>query len=609
MIFWRRPVCLFLVALLFLALNGCQRPQSCLDGDSYNIKGDLESAVDSYLECMKEMNASSDGELGLKVMNLKVKITQKTLEDAEKILADEKTLPLLRDAIKLLEKKEKYDTKDQSIANKIEEYEHIADEFQQNISKLLEKARIARDEKSWDLAISNIIDAEVFYPKSAEIDALKNSVITTRDSYYTRNIANECGKKNYDSAMEFWQQWTLSNPAPSGYDSEKMFQKILDTKDVIVNELVDQYILEQKYYSAYILINESGVRNIEKKLNYIISEGSNYYKNLAYKKKANVEDFQAYIAAYKANELSSGDNEIFKLYCDCEEKVKESLKVTIAYEAFEYPQDEPDVGREVSDMLSSSMLAAMPYGFSLDERKKLEFIKSQTDTLQNALTIQGVQFGLFGGVSVLTVNHEKEEKIRKVKVEVSHKEKNNQQYLDMVKEYGYEKSSWPFVPKEILEEITYDYIDNYLGEESIEGLISVSVRIYSTRLGEIAKSNNFTVSQKLKDTFREPLPAADIEEDPRELAKSKLEVKQELKEEAVAKITDWIIDYFEPRQQFFAEDMQQLIERRDTELAIQYAAQGFLYCQESKISEDDQWFKELKQNALFDLTEGVADNQ
>ena len=604
---WRRPGFYLVLLFLFIAVVGCQMPQSCLDGDAFSGQGELEKAVDSYMSCMVETRATANSELALKVMNLKAQITKKALDDTAKLLADKKTLPLLKEAIKHLESKEKYDTSDGSISSKIKEYENIADEYQQNISRLLGNARVAREKKQWDSAVAYVLEAEVFYPKSTEIVTLKEAIISNRDSYYTRLISNECDKEDYDSAMLIWEEWIATIPSPSLTSKDTMYNKILDTKDEVVNKLVDRYRTEQKYYTAYILIKESKVRNIQKKKDFIIEAGSNYYKNFAYKKKANVEDFHAYLAAYKAHQLKPDDVEIFKLCRDCEEKVNDSLKVLIGYEAFESPSNEPVVGRQISDMLSSSLLSAMPYGFGLDSRRKLEFIKIDTDNRESAFTIQGVHFGIYGAVSKLVIEHEKNEKKRKVKVVMSNKETNNPEYQNMVRSYGYDKSTWPSVPQEILKDESYNYIENYYGEEKILGQIEVSASIYSTRFDKMEASKTFYVSKEIKDSYVEPLADAipPIEEDPLEMPNSKFEVELEMKQEVVDLITDWFIKQFEPRQMHLAEDMKKAIESREDFLAVQYAAQGFLFCQKSNIDKEDQWYKELTQQALFDLTEGA----
>ena len=602
--------CRLILTVLFavmLVLAGCQMPQSCLDGDSFSSTGELEKAVDSYMECMAQSNASESSVTGQKVKELKKKISLKQVEEAEAKIQGGKTVPVINDLIAQLKSKEKYDTPEGLIKNKLGECEIIKKDLEDAISELLAKAENAVLSEDWDMALKYIDDAKVYYPDGKKIVSAYEATLKKRDSFYSNKIAKACDQDNYEEAFVLLDQWAVMPSPEAKIDIEKMKVKVFGVKDKVINARVDEYMAQNKFYSAFTVINESGLTSLGKKMDIIKDKGSEFYKNLAYKEKANVYDFHAYVAAYKALQLNPNDDEIFELFRDCEDKVDESLRVIIGFDTFEFPKDDPDVGREISDMLNSKLLDMMPYGFSIDERKKMEFSKEQTGAMQEAVVLQGVEYALFGSVSRLEINSKTNENHLKVKVKVGEEEVPNPQYLAMITAYGHDTSRWPSVPTEILKSESYELVDCRSGTDKIEILISVSARIYSTALGELVKSDNFTVNQLEEDTFKDPLPDAGIEADPRDMKVTEIQLSQQVKEQVVEKIAKWVMDYFVPREKYFSDTMENHIKRREFELAVQYAVQGFQYCRRSDIADGNEWYDNLMQKCLFELTEGESD--
>ena len=325
--------------------------------------------------------------------------------------------------------------------------------------------------------------------------------------------------------------------------------------------------------------------------------------NLANEEYRNVRDFHAYAAAVKAIELLGSNNDhAFKLHRDCADRVDDSIKIKIGIANFESSGDEQDIGTTFSNELLSYLHPLLPYGIEIEERKKIEFGIEKVGS-KDVVRLLGLKGAVFGDMQCKVVQ-ERDEREVTTWAQVM-KTIPNPHYdieLKMMMEYGKRNSTWtkpePMIMSQASEKVTY-----MIGEVRLHGQLECSARIYSADEGYITSPRNFAITRDANDTFRGEVPDANITADSLDLP-PQITFVREMREEMVKQVGGWLFGNFSHRQRRFCEEAEHFIQRKELDHAVRAACQGYLYCLRDKVAEDDQWFRRLRQLALFDLTEG-----
>jgi hypothetical protein len=388
----------------------------------------------------------------------------------------------------------------------------------------------------------------------------------------------------------------------------------------VIRKYVTKDVEEKRYFDAYRRIAEAQAVGCDDLLSTIKQDGYRHYVGLAKSMLDNAQYFHAYAAAVKAKELpkpaatgsENPESIAFDLHRQCADLVDDSIQVEICIAAFDCPQSDVALGREFADRLVADLHPVLPYGLRLDDHRKVEYAKVESpatgerEKVRDALRLVGVSWAVQGSLSVnVKTNHQEMEKLQWVPVKQTI---INPQYdsdiATLRKRYGENLAKWPRQPaRTITEELTKE-VKYKAGTEKMEGEINVSANIYSAADGVITQSQSFRVAKDISDTFSDGIDQAGIKADPLEMV-SELAFRQQLEKDMRKEIVDWVLRNFGPRQQKFCEQAQYYMERREWDLAVKAATQGYQYCLRDNVPPDDKSFVKLRQLALFDLTEST----
>lgn len=593
-------VVLFVGSLLFF--TGCQLPQGCLDGKGFEQQGELEDAADAYESCLSELTGQARRKpVEQDLARLKKKITDKALSDAKSLIGSGTTLAQLDAAIKKVSGKIKYDS-GKLLANNLTAYKKTRSQLEAQAKRLWKDSRKQLEAGQWSKSINSIRQAITINPDSRGMLDLQESIIAKRDADYSDRIKASCDAGKHAEATALLAKLRAEQPLPANNVLKSMEIHVSQTLERMVRKQAEQLRDEKKYYSAYVLITDSKVSKCVDLLRNVKRDGSAFYKNLAYKEKANVNAFHAYIASVKAYALAPDDEEIFDLHRDCSDRIDELIQLKIAISTFDCPSSDPDAGMELSDQLSSCLRGTLPYGVTLDEREKVEFVIREKG-LEQGVFLVGLDYAIFGNLSTLTIKSQLTERDKSVKVATCSEEQPNPQYERMVFKYGLNTSVWPTHPPATLTKVTNEFIKYKVGNKQLEGMIVVTPRLYSAKQNEIAASKTFSVTRSIEDRFQEEVAGTNITEDLLEMPMSELQLREALKNEIVKEMSQWIRQSFEPRQMYYYDKAEYFIERRQFSQAVEHLAKGYYYCLKDGVAQDDQWVSKIRQKVLFDLTE------
>ena len=560
----------------------------------------LKEAIDSYRNCMQTNAKSESAHLTIEkeLQDLTHRFTNLKLAQIGK--RPTRTVAQYTEVISELERVLSYDDPNDSIRKSIEQYRAKNQKLAEDIPRLLSKAADKENALQWQEAISSLDDVLAATSENEEARQMRQKILSERDGYYKRLIPELCEGKNYDDCKKaelLLDTFKAQMPKPDTRLIADLQRLIEQTRGKVAEQLVGQ----KKYFTAYMLVKDVNTPQYRDLLDLIIGQGSTFYMALANEEYKNVKDFYAYAAAVKAMKLSGSENDqAFKLHRDCADRVDDSLKMKIGI-TFESSGDDPDIGTNFSNELLSYLHPLLPYGIEIDERNKIEFGIEKVGS-KDVIRLLGLKWAVFGDIQC-KVSREREERQVTTWSPVSQTIPNPhyETELKMMMESG-EKSSklpkpQPTISTQISEKLTYT-----VGEERLHGQVLCSARIYSANEGYVINTRNFITTRDANDLFRNEVPGANISWDPLELPQQ-LTFEQKMREDMVKQVGDWLLNNFSYRQRSFYQEAEYFIQRKQFDLAVRAATQGYLYCLRDNIAEDDRWFRGLRQLALIDLTE------
>jgi tetratricopeptide (TPR) repeat protein len=593
------------LSAILIAANGCQRPQACLTADLNKQQGKLTEAVDCYEQCITELTSETDRRVVRETVEvLKAQIVDRAIAETRSLMSTAQNIVRCNEAISALEAKRKYDDKNGRIAALIEDCRRQKTELIAKAKRFLEMAGEQMNSQQWKTALSYVDNALAINPGDSEIVAMQQNIIDTRNRHYEQSIRRLCEKEDWQNGFSLLKDFESETPKPHDSILDAMRTLLADTKETAIRKIAKQLTDQRKYFTAYTTILDAKATKCEDLLEKIQEEGSRYYANLAREEKKNVRDFHAYVAAVKAKTLAPNSSEIFALHRDYADFVDDSIQVKIGIAAFGSPENEKDAGREFSDVLISHLSKRLPYGVKIDEREKIDFA-IEKEGLKEAVKILGLNLAIFGNVSTLSVETQRSEREITDWVKIPQTTPNpdyEQEIAKMQRLYGYDKKNWPTVPPPFVTKEVPQLVKYKKGEVKMEGVMVVSSRIFSAIEGIVTNPETFTVTREVRDTFQEGVPQGNIPDDPLELPTT-LRLKQDLRQDMVNKIEDWVLNKFSHRHRDYYERAQHFLERQEYNDAIKALAQGYLYCLNDKIPQSDECADKIRRLVLCDLTE------
>jgi len=588
-----------------MTIGGCQQPvpESCLTAKVFEEEGKLIEAVDSYEQCLQELTSEIEREkIQEAIEALKTQITNATISEVRSSIVLGETVGQCDSAISALEAKSNYDDHQKRIAANIKIYRAHKQELIQKIEYHLKVASEQAQNQQWEKALLSVDSAFAIDSSHYDSQVMKHQIINKRNEHYKQAIIKLGEEEDWEGAFLVLKSFTAEVPKPT----DDILQSLHDMKETVIHNYSKRLLGQKKYFTAFTTIQDAKVSQCQDLLDIIRQEGINYYIDLAREEKRKVRDFHAYVAAVKAKVIDPNNNEVFALHRDYADFVDNSVQVKIGIAEFSSPTKEPDAGREFSDTLISYLSKVLPYGVKIDEREKMDFA-IQKQGLNEAVRLLGLNLAIFGNVSTFNVEQQNSEREVPTWALVSRTIVNPQYEQDVLKfekTYGLNREKWPYKPEPTLTRLLSERIKYKAGEAKIEGVMVVSPRIFSAVTGAVISSETFSVTKDVNDTFNEGVPEVNITYDPLELPTT-LMFKQELRQEMVKNVAEWILGNFDQRHRRFYDQAQNFIERREFDDAVRTLAQSYLCCLRANLPDEEELSVKIRQLVLYDLTEGT----
>jgi len=605
---------------LGIVLGGCASPL-CPDGKRLAEAGKAREAVLAYKQCRDaERNAKRRAAINAEIARLTPGIVRPVMERLNR--EPPATIPQYDQAIAELEDVQPFDepVKSWKIAERLASSKGERQKLETEVQVLLAKATEHRQAQRWKEAAASVDSAIVKDPRRPDAQDLRRQILSERDEHYAGQIRSMCDAGQWKDAAALLARFRAEEPGPQAGLLQTLTMQAEKTKADVIRKYVTKDIDEKRYFDAYRRIAEAQASGCADVLDTIKRDGYTHYVGVARSMLNDARYFHAYAAAVKARELpkpgatgaEDPESITFELHRQCADLVDDSIQVEICIAAFDCPQSDAAAGKEFADRLVADLHPVLPYGLRLDDHRKVEYARVESaatgerEKVRDALRLVGVSWAVQGSLSTnIRKDHQEREKLQWVPVKQTI---INPQYdSDMAtlrKRYGENPVKWPRQPaRTITEELTKE-VKYKAGTERMEGEITVSANIYSAAEGVITQSQSFRVARDINDAFSDGIDQAGIKADPLEMI-SELAFRQQLEKEMRKEMVDWVLRNFGPRQQKFCEQAQYYMDRREWDLAVKAATQGYQYCLRDNVPSDDKSFVKLRQLALFDLTEST----
>lgn len=436
-------------------------------------------------------------------------------------------------------------------------------------------------------------------PEYSGLAGLQNTLKQSNGAYLEKRIKSAYDKGDIKGANQAIKEWyALSLPAD---EQARMQGMIKDWEKKIITQKVTELTRKKKYYSAYLMLTQSKYKedygSLFKKVR---GKGARFYLNQARLRLNRGDVSRAYLEAVKGFELDAELPGMFEMHRDTRDTVLENVQKYIAIPAFDAPRSNPDAGTQFSDALISYLFRIMPYGINIVERGKIDILMEEHKReFSQVANILNVDLIVTGNVSLLKVDQQDNQRQSTVRVPIGEKSQINPEYEAYIQSGG-SGNKTPVPPKTIKVK-EYGNFTITKGRSVIKGFANVAVRIFDTSKGRITYAQEFNANFQASDDYQDALELAGVEGDPLTLP-TDTEVQEKLRTKIVKQLAEVIQKQFEKREKHFLESAAYYKSRRETHLAIEELARGFLYCVKAKVPFNDPDFTEIR-NSIIDLTE------
>ena len=577
-----------LMILLIIQMQGCIMPPIVKKGDDFFAKKNYYKAISAYEQGLSQTNDTAIRKtIKQKIASIKGILTDHYLADAEAVYDRQEkiTVPIINNAIGILEQGSKWDDDQRRIASKIDVYKQKKKKLLDTIQDDLQKAVKESNGYNYEQAEKLINGALSIDPKNQNLLKEKKRIAVRRGHF--KEIKAYLAKGDLENALTSFNR--LSNATSTGLKFS-----IFPLKDAfvsLISEKVADLREENKWHKAYSLLTRWDLPELDEELNEVKSKASEYYYENA---KSSVESddnyFKGYLYCIKANELNPKDMRIFELYKNVKDHVDKSMQRYIAIGSFDPPSNEPDAGKQFSDSLISYLYRVLPYGINIMERDKIDTILKEQ---KSAGDILGVNLIVTGTVSLFKVDTNVDKRTATIKIKVGEETVENPAFMQMFKLYGKDTALWPSVPPKTIKKERHQLLNYTKGTAQVKGFAKVSVRIFDTKKGAITFVKDFDASAVASCEFQDEVKEAGIRYVPMSLP-TDTEIKEQMRKKIVSEIAKIVQASFENREIRFLNQVNFYLDRREDEAALKPLATGHLYCMLDNIKPDNKTFIEIK---------------
>ena len=620
--------CIMMSFIAFaVVLNGCSTGPVRIGADQLENEGKLTEAVDSYRQEMIGAGRQKRQELRVILQRL----TRQIVDQAFNRMGPEpQTADQFQRAIEHLEPFIHYDDADKRIAERIALYQEKIHAIQQ-FESLLQRAGTLMNEKKFSESCSQVQQALELNPQNKTAIQLKQEILKAWDETYILRIRQYLEREDWAHAESLCKTWNQEHPGARDETLGPVKREIARVKEAVIGQQLEHMIEQNKYFTAleYLKVVEldqeqalewsadghATVLDIDE----LRKKGGDYYLQKALAERDNLRYFHAYAAVVKALELLKKEPpEIFDLHRYCSDIVDDSIQLRLAIEPFASPDDDPEVGVLFSDRLMDWLYEqGLPYGLRFDERRKLEWvIDRQQGNTKSAVRLMGLDRAVFGTLrSDITRSESKRNITQWVPIRKTLPNPHYETEIKILAEkIGPDQALWPnrpepFIQQELTERVTVSETTTQL-----EGVIQVSVDLYSAESDSVIKTKTFRTEDHKTCTIRDQvLPdvseATDTTSPEQVISVESESVFEDRLQGVIFKdVSNWIMAQLRDRQKHYCEQALGYRDRREYDRAVHAAVQGYYYClmdtQMIPNPEQDEWFRQLRELALFELTEG-----
>ena len=519
-----RPLIVSL-SILLLMLQGCAGiPKTIKQGDDYFLRKAYEDALQAYeIGLPKIKDAKSRQEVAEKINLIKGYITDQHLADARLVYdrQAEKTIPMLDEALAVLEKGVGTDDQAGRIAATMADYQDQRKQLQQQVTQNLTEAAAKATAYQFSEAIELIDDAIRLDPQNSVLQENKLRLEEQKALYAAIEIQIENGDlENTFHAYDQFAKAAGIKPDLKDFPLENEIVTLILKK---AEALTDQ----KKYYRAYLLLTHYPLDALMGALDDVKREGSQYYLNAAKSAVNHQYNYaKGYVYASLANEMNPNDFEVFNIHKVTQDRVDRNVQKYIAVASFDAPSNDPDSGKQFSDSLISYLYQVLPYGINILERDKIDYVLKEQGTEAKTIgEMLGVDLMVTGTVSLFKVDKSVDERMATVKVKVGEETVTNPEFVQMLNMfgsdmsqwpikmqqiYGQDASKWPKLPPKTIQKENFEMINYKRGTAQMKGFAKVSIRIFDTTKGTIMFVKDFDATVEKSGEFQDEVKEADI---------------------------------------------------------------------------------------------------
>jgi hypothetical protein len=594
------------LAVALLILSGCVAPPDYSGPSRLADAGRYPEAIRAYEQMREGLGAEARSTVDTQIAALRVRYTDQVLAEAGQQLAGGETLPRLRAAIATIASATAYDDRGNRLAAERDRLTKRAEAVQAKQAALAAAAAERAAARDWQGAIDQLLAyqklvGELTDAQKADLQRWLNS----RDDAKAASVHALILKRDDAGAEAELKALGTLTPAVRPALATALAAELTSLRQVLFIEAQQALIAEKHYYPAYRNLAKADFPAARELLAQVRTVGGAYYRSVAQSELDT--DLRrlgyAYFAATKSKELNPDDPETFKLQRTISDAIDEFITTRIAVAGFDSPATFPGMGAQVSDALITYLIDHLPYGIKIMERSQVDQILSGRG---NALESIGKQLGLevviVGNVSSFSVERKRTEGQVTEIVTVGTRKESNPEYTQLVSQYGNNQAKWPSQPPAFIEVPERQTVSYRRGEETLTGVMVAYVRSFETAKGLITQSREFTSGANHKDSFRDAVPAANIEFDPLDLPSDNT-VREAMRADLVKQIAGDALKRYEKREARYLRDADLYLQRREKDTAVLQLAGGHYYITVATDAVAADVAKRIDQLGMLELTE------
>ncbi|MCP5003852.1 MAG: hypothetical protein GY941_07860 [Planctomycetes bacterium] len=590
----RNIILLPLIVVLFLLNSSCKTIEMETARQAAQ-RNELETAYKSYLEALKKDPENKEALSEIKVV--RAKLINPVISEADNLvkLSPQPTIPLIEEAISKLDAVSQFDPGGKLLNPSRKHFEELITQIRDANRALSQRVRVDISTGDFELARKNIQKIKISDPSAGIIRTLNGEYNSAYKTFLEQKMTALLKKKKFKEAREILRQ--IEDLKPSSDEKVRLTNLFKKYELKKIESDVDVMLSKNQYYKAYLTIIDNGYKELlSTKLVEISLRGSQFYLWQATKRLELGEVSKGYLAAVKGLELDSRLTNMFETHRDARDEILKMLQKYIAISAFGAPSDNPDAGPQFSDALISYLFRTLPYGINIVEREKIDMLMDEHKReFKEVGDILNVDIIVTGNVSLMKIDKQNTESVATIRAKVGEKRETNPEYemALRVRRNSTSTVNLPPLPPASVKVPVYENFKYTKGKTTVKGFANVSVRIFDTHKGSITYADEFNANYKATDEYQDSVEPAGVTGDPLEIL-SDTEVTEKLRNEIIKQLADVIQKQFEERAKLFLQDAKYHIARKEVDRAINFLAQGFLYCVKAQIAQDNSYFSEIR---------------